>query len=133
MRWATCSKAVSCSALASTIAPPYFYEQSFALFQSLDDQARSMEVRHGLGNLAMNLGDNGQARIHYEQALQGQRLYGDKLSMADLLSRLALVTYQQGEYPQALLYCEELLALAQASGNCESTVSALVHLARISL
>ena len=110
----------------------FFYEQSLKIFQTLGEHGRP-GVHIGLGNLAMNLGDYGQARTHYEQALLGQRASGDKLGIAEVLPRLALQAFHQGDYSRASVCCEELLALAQELGDQESEVNAYNQLGSIAI
>jgi non-specific serine/threonine protein kinase len=77
---------------------------------------RAPAVRGGilplLGELASRHGDYTTALDAYQQALAMYQSMGDRVSMANVLSALATLNFDQGEYQVATAYLNESLTLA---------------------
>lgn len=88
---------------------------------------RAKELQH-IGNLAVDLGDYGAGRAHYEASLAIRRLQGDPAKIAEPLNGLGLLVFYRGDYTEARLCHEESLALRRASGDARGLSNSLVNL-----
>jgi non-specific serine/threonine protein kinase len=88
---------------------PYF-DESVAIFRSLDDQ---LGIWRGLGNLAetrIRLGDLDGARRFSEGALAAARSIGFIWGTSQALRQLGVILHRQGDTAQAIARLEESLA-----------------------
>lgn len=83
---------------------------------------------HRLGNLAIDLGDYGAARDHYDASLAIRRPHGDPSEVAEPLNGLGLLAFYRGDYDEAQRFHEESLSLRRAGGDCNGLGNSLVNL-----
>ncbi|HEV2129207.1 MAG TPA: tetratricopeptide repeat protein [Thermomicrobiales bacterium] len=81
-----------------------------------------------IGNLAVDLGDYGAGRAHYEASLAIRRPQGDLTKIAEPLNGLGLLAFYRGDYTEARRCHEESLALRRASGDAHGLSNSLVNL-----
>ncbi|HMQ30363.1 MAG TPA: tetratricopeptide repeat protein [Chloroflexaceae bacterium] len=84
---------------------------------------------HGAGNLALNLGENGRARAHYEESLAVTRELGLPRAVANSLLNLSVVTLRQGDLGEAIALQEQALAIHREQDNAIGVALALHNLA----
>jgi tetratricopeptide (TPR) repeat protein len=72
---------------------------------------------NNLGNVALNQGDYGAAKGHFEQSLAIRREIGDRWGEGNSLSNLGRVVWNQGNYGTAKEYFEQSLAIRREIGD----------------
>ena len=90
--------------------------------------ADRLKATMGAGTMAWYRGDMARASRCDEAALALAHEVGDRRAEALVLSNLANVAIEVGDYDQAIAYCEASLALARAAGDPPTTVLALHNL-----
>ena len=81
------------------------------------DRALQSRCAHGLGTVAINLGDYAEARAYYEEALGIAREFGDRRLQGDCLRGVARVATRLGEPTAAQARYEEALSIAREVGD----------------
>jgi tetratricopeptide (TPR) repeat protein len=97
------------------------------------DRAGLAHSYRGLGRAEVRLGDDAQALIHYQQALD---LYGelsDQTAQAHTHLNLGRVYERAGRHRQALAHAEQVLALFEAAGHRVGRARALNNLGWINI
>ncbi|BAZ08342.1 TPR repeat-containing protein [Calothrix sp. NIES-4071] len=93
------------------------YEQSLQISKNLNERSIQASTLINLGSIyhTMNSVSNhiDKARIHYEQALQIAITTGDKRREAEALASLGLVYKDFSDYPKAIKYQEQSVAIAK--------------------
>lgn len=92
-------------------------EQSLALSQAINDQAR---IARGLNITALGhllRGQFAQAMCYLEQSLQIQRSRNDRKGVAVLLNNIGVCHKRQGNYRTSIPFLEEALALERELGQ----------------
>ncbi|MCB9151229.1 MAG: tetratricopeptide repeat protein, partial [Caldilineaceae bacterium] len=93
-----------------------YYEQSLALYSSLNDTEGLVHVTAFLADLAWNIGDYNIARRLLERGLKIQQNLNDPEPRASLLNLLGIVALHQGHVDEAESHQSEALAVAQSIG-----------------
>ena len=88
-----------------------YYKESLKLFQELKKYREIAWLRHKLGLLEADQGEDENARIYYETALKQFREIEDYKGVASILNDLARVETNQGNYIKAREYYEESLSI----------------------
>ena len=88
-----------------------------------------VRARQSLGHLAFDLGDYGEAEVHFNASLALCRAAGDRRGEAESLSGLAVVALNRLQYAEAGALLEEALALARELGDAPGVAAALYLLA----
>lgn len=98
-------------------------EQALAVLQSLQNPLATAQVNSHLGNICHSLGDNGCAREHLQQALNGFETLGMLRDKARTLRNLALTGAPEGG---KLL--EQALAITRQIGDKDLEAGVLQHM-----
>jgi predicted ATPase/DNA-binding response OmpR family regulator/Tfp pilus assembly protein PilF len=83
---------------------------------------------YGVGWLAYDQGDYGQAAAYHRESLALFRQIGDRAGMAEALRGLGELLLSQREFPRAQAIFEESLALSRELGHAEGQAWSLDHL-----
>jgi len=81
------------------------------------EQDAQADILWKVGGLHQDLGEYGQARQAYGEALEIKQQLGDRAGVATSLHNLGNVAYLQGDYPEARRLYQESLAIKQQLGD----------------
>jgi predicted ATPase/DNA-binding SARP family transcriptional activator len=90
---------------------PSVGEESVALYREIGNGVGLVYPLYCLGNRALQRGDDGAARAHYEESLAIAREWGDTQALARPIAGLAALAWGEGDYPAAQSLYEETVAL----------------------
>ena len=93
------------------------YEQSLALYRSVDDKSGMGDELNNLGLIDVIQGNFGPARVLLEQSLAYRRELDDTSSLPTTLTNLGDIATYEGDYDAATAYQAEALAIRQSIGN----------------
>ncbi|MEZ4866584.1 MAG: BTAD domain-containing putative transcriptional regulator [Caldilineaceae bacterium] len=93
------------------------FEESLALYSSINDPAGLVHILAFLGDLAWNMGDYRAARRWLEQGLALQKGIADLEPRASLLNLLGIVALHQGQLEEAERHQRAALAVVQSIGR----------------
>ena len=85
------------------------------------------------GHLALNVGEYGEARSHFERSLDIAQKVDDRQGKAASLNNLGSVALQQGAFEQAREYHEQSLEIKRDLGNRQDEASSLNNLGTTAL
>lgn len=107
------------------------YQQSFDLFQELNDRHGMSQTLNGLAHVAKIDGDLAEARQYYRQGLTLARADGDRLTTALLLISLANLTLETGDLDAAEAAYAESLAHLRATEHTSYVLYAVNGLGEV--
>ncbi|MGY1694746.1 MULTISPECIES: ATP-binding protein [unclassified Geodermatophilus] len=108
--------------------------RSLALAAEVDDPVLAAHAVHGLGLLALNVGDLDTARSHLQEALRLHLETGvNEQSVSTARTQLGTVLLLQGDLDGAASTVEEGLRVARRSGDRAGACVALFNLAQVAL
>jgi tetratricopeptide (TPR) repeat protein len=90
-------------------------------------QARA-EVLTRLGSVRYGMGDNGQALEHWQEALDGFRIAGDRIGEGHVLSHLGLAYARLGNHDESLHHHQQALDALREAGDRYGQFKALMNL-----
>jgi tetratricopeptide (TPR) repeat protein len=92
------------------------YEQAVAMFAALDDEDEAEHLRHRIAISARSQGDLDRASRLASEALERDRLRGNRRDEAIALHTLAMVAFAQGDSEEGLRLALECAAAAESAG-----------------
>ena len=107
------------------------FEESLALYQSLNDAYGEAQCFDGLGDVAARQGDHEAAWRHYEQALALRRQIGDLWGISISLGSLGGLAGRMGHYQEARARFEESLVICQRLENQRGVAASLHNLSTL--
>lgn len=94
-----------------------FLEQSFSLYEELNDRWGTAASLNALGIVARDSGDYQAAQVYFERSLAEWRTLSDRLSTARCLHNLANVAKIQGDYSRAQTGLREATGIFREVGD----------------
>jgi predicted ATPase/DNA-binding CsgD family transcriptional regulator/Tfp pilus assembly protein PilF len=105
-----------------------FYQQSLAIYRSLDDRPSIGSALNNLGVIALQRGDFAAAATLGEDALAAFRAQDDRPRIAAVLNNLGMVARRRRDFARAMSLDEEALELHRALGDQRGVGLALNNL-----
>ena len=93
------------------------FEESLAIWRTLDRRRGIASALNNLGTLAYSQGDYPTARALYEESLATRRALGDRIGIAGSVSNLGNLAYLEGDYDASRALHEESLGIERELGN----------------
>jgi tetratricopeptide (TPR) repeat protein len=107
------------------------WQESFALWQSLDDEYGQALSLNNIGLAYSSLGEKQKALDYYNQALPLTRTVGDRADEAATLNNIGLVYSSLGEKQKALDYYHQALPLAHTLGDHAGEAKMLTNIGAV--
>lgn len=105
--------------------------ESRALTQSLGDPAAQADTLSQLGWLLTSMGDNDEALSLYRESLALYRQTEYQIGLAEVLERIAVTAWNQGQYAEAEESWKESLHIANRAGSRDKALIAIGGLAMV--
>jgi CHAT domain-containing protein/Tfp pilus assembly protein PilF len=107
------------------------WQESFALWQSLDDKYGQALSLSSIGSVYSALGEKQKELDYYNQALPLQRAVGDRAGEAATLKNIGLVYDTLGQMRKALDYFNQALPLERAVGDRAGEAGSLNNIGEV--
>ncbi|MGZ3899815.1 MAG: tetratricopeptide repeat protein [Bacteroidia bacterium] len=107
------------------------FEESIAIFESLNDEASTADILNNIGVIYFQQSKVSKALEYYLRALKIQEKSGNKSRTATACNNIASVYQFIGDIPKAIEYFSRALKLAEQSGNKDVCATALANISII--
>jgi CHAT domain-containing protein len=112
--------------LQATIADD---KEALRISRELGDEVGVARAQNGLGNALNEAGSYSEAEGAFSEALRLARAHGEKLGEAFVLNNMSMMYASQDDYPMAIQFCEQSLAIKRQVGTQGSLPTSLINLA----
>jgi CHAT domain-containing protein/Tfp pilus assembly protein PilF len=107
------------------------WQESFALWQSIDDEYGQALSLYGIGQIYSSLSEGRKALDYYNQALPLERAVGDRAIEGSTLTEMGQVYDDLGELQKALDYHNQALPLERAAGDRADEANTLNNIGEV--
>jgi len=103
--------------------------EALQINRQLGDEVAVARAENGLGNALRDLGRFTEAEAAFSDALRIARANNQRLGEAFVLNNMSMLHEIEGDYPTAIKFCEQSLAIKREVGTKFNVATSLINLA----
>jgi len=103
--------------------------EGMRLSRQIGDEVAVARAENGMGNALRDLGRFSEAEAAFTDALRIARANNQRLGEAFVLNNMSMLHETEGDYPTAIKFCEQSLAIKREVGTKFNIATSLINLA----